>query len=75
MAPRRLPNPYVLVSCSFFGDLLPDLRFLMFLAFRMLRNCQFLDQISMIFKSFLASWVVYAPRGQDTLVIAAGCPI
>ena len=33
MAPRWLPNRYVLASCLFFRDLLPDLRFPMYFGF------------------------------------------
>ena len=37
--------------------------FLLFGSLECINFCQFLEQISMNFGSFLASWVVYAPRG------------
>ena len=66
MAPRWLPNRYVLASWSFLRDLLPGLRFPVFGLFGSFENINFghfLEQISIIFGSFLASGVVYAPRG------------
>ena len=67
MTPRWLPNRYVLASWSFFRDLLPDLRFPMYFCFSGALKASisdtFLEQNSMIFESFLASWVVYAPKG------------
>ena len=48
--------------------------FVLFGSLECINFCQFLEQISINFGSFLASWVAYAHRSQDTLMIAAGLP-
>ena len=61
MKPKWPPNGLQIdmfqLHVCFFRDLLPDL------LFPTVKFCQFLQQLSMNFGPFLASWVVYAPRG------------
>ena len=78
MAPRWLPNGYVLVSWSFFRDLLPDLRFPMFFFYSgaLKHQCW-----SIFVANFDDFWIMFGILGrvgpktsQDTLMIAAGWP-
>ena len=87
MAPRWLPNWYVLASWSFFRDLLPDLRFQCMFVLLELWKHQFSTFFGTNFDEF---WVIFGTRFteiciifgilgrvcpkrcQDTLMIAAG---
>ena len=64
MAARWPPNRYVLASWSFFCDLLPDLRFPIFLCFAGAWKASifvnFWNKFRSFFESFLVSCVVYA---------------